>query len=115
MHELGEFVSHYGEIRSLDAVVVALSVDPVSKARLVKNELKIPFPVLSDSQMNALHLYGTGMTLKAGPQKGTFDRAVLMLVDKRGIIRWIHVSTNYKIRLPVSTDIAEIRKVQSGE
>ncbi|MGH9469434.1 MAG: peroxiredoxin family protein [Terriglobia bacterium] len=112
MHELGEFVSHYDEIRSLNTVIVALSVDPLAKARLVKQELRIPFPVLSDSQRAVLNLYGTGLSLKVGPHKGPFDMATLVLIDKSGTIRWIHVSTNYKVRLPVSEDIAQIKKIQ---
>jgi peroxiredoxin len=115
MHELGEFVSHYATIKSLRTVVIAVSVDPVDKARMVRNELKIPFPVLSDSHRKVLELYGTGLNLNVGPHKGLFDKATLILIDKSGAIRWIHVSTNYKIRLPVSEDIAEIRKVDGRE
>lgn len=91
---------------------MALSVDDLAKARLVKHELKILFPVLSDSQRSVLHLYGTALNINVGPHKGPFDMATLMLVDRTGTIRWIHVSTNYKVRLPVSEDIAEIKKIQ---
>lgn len=113
MHELGEFVSHYSEIKSLNAVVVAVSVDPLDKARLTVKELGTPFPVLSDVHHTALNLYGTGLKISAGSHAGIFDKACLVLIDRHGIIRWIHVSENYKIRPPVSEDIAEIRKVEN--
>lgn len=112
MHELGEFVSHYREIKSLNTVVVALSVDRPAQALRVKQELKIPFPVLSDGRRTVLHRYGTGLNINVGPHKGPFDRAILLLIDKTGTIRWIHISTNYKVRLPVSEDIEQMRKIQ---
>lgn len=92
--------------------MIALSVDRPAQARRVKQELKIPFPVLSDWRRTVLNLYGTGLNLKVGPHKGPFDMATLVLIDKTGTVRWIHISTNYKVRLPISEDIAQMRRIQ---
>ncbi len=59
-----------------------------------------------------MKLYGTRSPSRYRAQGGPYDAATLMLIDKTGVIRWIYQNANYKVRAPVSLDLAEARKLQ---
>ncbi len=87
-------------------------MDPPDKAKFVQEKLNAPFPILSDSEDEAMNLYGT-----RSPQyrewKGTsLNTPTLILMDKNHRIRWIHQATNYRVRENVEEDLAEARKLK---
>lgn len=49
---------------------------------------------------------------KAVSLSSAYDAATLVLIDTTGPIRWIYQNTNYKIRAPISLELAEARKLQ---
>ncbi len=112
MGELGEFVKHDADFRNLDVQILAISVDPPEKGKLVQQKLKAPFPILSDSKLEVMELYGTRSPQYHNREGGTINSPTLVLVDKTGTIRWIHQTTNYRLREAVEEDLAQARKLK---
>lgn len=59
-----------------------------------------------------MKLYGTQSQSKYRAYGGPYDDATLMLIDKHGVIRWIYRNADYRIRAPISKDLAEAKKVE---
>src|SRR5579875_1346346 len=112
MGELGEFVKHYEEFKSLDVQILAISVDPPDKGKWVKEKLKAPFPILSDASQKVMDLYGTKSPEYRNRQGVSINTPTLVLIDKTGTIRWIHQAENYQVRAPVEEDLAQARKLK---
>jgi peroxiredoxin len=98
-------------LKALDVQVLGVSVDPPDNCRIVATKLKAPFPILSDSQRVAMRIYGTESTY-TGRDGGPINVPTLVLIDRKGVIRWIHQAEDYRIRAPISEDLAEARKLQ---
>ena len=112
MGELGEFVKHDTDFKQLDVRVLAISVDPPEKGKLVQQKLKAPFPILSDSKLEVMELYGTRSPEYHNREGGSINSPTLVLIDKTGTIRWIHQATNYRLREAVEEDLAQARKLK---
>ncbi len=112
MGELGEFVKHDADFKQLDVQILAISVDPPEKGRLVEQKLKAPFPILSDSKLEVMELYGTRSPEYHNREGGSINSPTLVLIDKTGTIRWIHQTTNYRLREAVEEDLAQARKLK---
>lgn len=111
MDELGEFVKHYDELKALDVQVLGVSVDPPEINRGVQQNLKAPFPLLSDAKHEAMEAFGTrGPTQK--PDEGIINTSTLVLIDKTGKVRWIHQAEDYRVRPPIAQVISEARKLK---
>jgi peroxiredoxin len=111
MAELGEFVKHYQELHDLNVQVVGISVDPIGKVREARTKLKAPFAMLSDSHDRVMELYGTRSPLYKNHAGAPINTPTLVLIDKKGTIRWLHQAEDYRIRAPISEDLEEIRKL----
>lgn len=96
-------------------MIVAVSTDPLDKAKLDKDKIHLPFPVLSDQERLALNLYNTvSLSTYPAPDGGKYNHATLILIDAKGMIRWIYRNSDYKVRATVADDLEEIRKVQQS-
>ncbi len=91
--------------------MLAISVDPVDKARDTQSKLKTPFPMLSDSQDKVMDLYGTRSPVYKNRDGAAINTPTLVLIDKTGTIRWLHQAEDYKIRAPISEVLKEVRKL----
>ncbi len=98
-------------MKALDVQVLGVSVDPPDKCRIMAATLKTPFPILSDSQRIAMRIYGTE-SIYTLPDGGPINVPTLVLIDRKGVIRWIHQAVDYRIRPPISQDLAEARKLK---
>jgi peroxiredoxin len=112
MNELGEFVKHFDELKALKVQVLGVSIDTISEARMVQQRLKAPFPVLSDSGLKVMGLYGTASPIYRVRDGRPINTPTLVLIDRKGIIRWIHQAEDYRIRAPISQDLEQIRKLK---
>lgn len=90
----------------LNAQVIGISVnDPFSnKAFAEKNRL--PFPVLSDYNREAIRAYGLEMPNFAGLSGYTVAKRSIFILDPKGIVRYVWVSDNPA----VEPNYAEIQK-----
>ncbi|MFB3920456.1 MAG: redoxin domain-containing protein [Terriglobia bacterium] len=111
MNELGEFVKRYEELRALDVQVLGVSVDPPEINRGVQQNLRAPFPILSDARHEAMEAYGTRDTTITR-KEGTINRSTLVLIDKTGTIRWIRAADDYRVRAPIEQVLSEARKLK---
>lgn len=96
----------------MDVEILAISVDPPEKGKLVEKKLKAPFPILSDSKREVMELYGTRSPEYHNREGGSINSPTLVLIDKTGTIRWIHRATNYRVREAVEEDLAQARKLK---
>jgi peroxiredoxin len=111
MTELGEFVKHEEELKALDVQVLGISTDPVDKAREVHTQLKALFPILSDEHLEAMESYGTRNPSQE-PDEHPIHVPTLVLIDRNGIIRWIHQAEDYRVRAPVARVLEQARKLR---
>ena len=96
----------YEEIQGLDAEVLAISVDDLSGATKVVQELNIPFPILYDPSREVPRLYGVFGLL--GDQVATPSTFV---VDREGVIRWKYVAGSVSDRPPSSRVLDQLAKL----
>jgi peroxiredoxin len=111
MAELGEFVKHHQELQALDVQVLAISIDHIDKVSEAQAKLKAPFPMLSDSHDKVMDLYGTRSPAYKNRNGAAINTPTLVLIDKKGDIRWLHQAADYRIRAPISEVLNEIRKL----
>jgi peroxiredoxin len=105
-------VKHEDELKAMDVQVLGVSVDPPDKARVTQQTLKTPFPILSDASEKVMDLYGTRSPVYHGRGGVPINTPTLVLIDRGGIIRWIHQAPDYKIRAPISEVLDEARKLK---
>ena len=76
----------YEEIQGLDTEVLAVSVDDLSEAEKVVQEMNIPFPILYDPSREVPRLYGVyGLFGDELATPSTF------VIDREGVLRWKYV------------------------
>jgi peroxiredoxin len=105
--------------------VVAVSVDKPSSAKETQASYEIPFPVLSDPELEvhrAFHVdrkldteelerlkkLGTDIERYSGKQHHTIAVPSLFLIDKERIVRWAHADLDYKTRPTVEQLLAAL-------
>ena len=96
----------YEEIQGLDAEVLAISVDDLSGATKVVQELNIPFPILYDPSREVPRLYGVFGLL--GDKLATPSTFV---VDKDGVIRWRYIASEIGDRPPASMVLRQLSEL----
>lgn len=90
--------------------ILGVSSDPVEKARETKTKLQAPFPILSDHRLETMEAYGLrNPEHEGGPP---INVPTLVLVDRRGTIRWIHQAEDYRVRLRVRQVLSEASKLK---
>lgn len=80
--------------------MLAISVDPPEQSRKMSEQLKLPFPVLSDLGHKAIDDYAIL------DKSGKISVAAVFVIDKQGIVRWSYLAEDYKIR-PLDEAILE--------
>ncbi len=81
-------------------------MDAQEKSRELVDKLKLPFPVLSDvghKIIDAYDLYNPD---------GKIAKPALFVLDKKGIVRWIFLDEDYRIRAVNDAVLAELRKLK---
>lgn len=81
--EMQGFVEQWGEFRTLGCEILGISSDPIEKHRQFAQQLRLEFPLLSDTDKTVSRLYGVDSLL------GT--RRAYFLIDMEGILRYHHV------------------------
>ena len=70
------------------------------------DKLKLPFPVLSDSDHRVIDAYDLYN------MEGKIARPALFVIDKSGVVRWIFLNEDYKIRALNNAVLDELRKLK---
>ncbi len=128
--QVRELTLGYPGFRKRGVMPVLISVDKAGGADIVQKTYEIPFPVLSDPQLAALtefnvrhemaeeeylRLQGYGIDLEdwAGEGHHVIARSSAFLVDQAGIVKWAHVSEDYKVRPSTEQLFAVIDRLRS--
>jgi peroxiredoxin len=93
-----------------NVTLYAISIDPpeVSKEFAVKlaadGQGEIKFPLLSDSDHSTIDAYGLRDPAYDGGNVAGIPNAAVYVIDKKGIVRWARVESNYRER-PANDEI----------
>ena len=117
----------YSEFESRGVQIVAISSDQVSNAVKTGKHYKVPFTLLSDSDLEAHTAYKVavqlspeeleaykkeGIDLEAASGKDHHKLAIpsYFLVDAKGVVRWAHADPDFRTRPSVEQLLAAIDK-----
>jgi peroxiredoxin len=84
---LAEYRDLYSSFRAAGANVVAVSVDGFEKSEAVRQELQIPFPILSDSQRLVVREWDI-YNLR---EKGGIAKPAVFILDADRTVRFVSV------------------------
>jgi peroxiredoxin len=122
-----DLIKAHPEITKLGAKMVAISPDTVENTKGNTYKLKIPFPLLSDSDLVATKAFGLAFTVDdatitkykgfgidldkaSGRDHHALPVPAVYIVDKSGKIKFAHSNPDYTKRLDVETILAELKK-----
>ena len=97
----------YDEIEGLDAEVVAISTDDLSKATLIADQVGVAFPVLYDPSAQVVRRYGVYNLLGDG-----LATASTFVIDRDGLIRWKYVSRTIGDRPSTAEVLRQLRSIE---
>ena len=97
---------NYEKYKAAGAEVIAISVDSPEKNKKLSEKLKLSFPVLSDNRHKVIETYSI---LDPG---GEISRAAVFILDKKGIVRWLQVADDYKVRPLDDVLLGELKKIE---
>ena len=116
MAELGEFAKHYDELKANEIRLIPVSVDSIERSRTTEQQLKLPFPLLSDSNREVLRLYGTlghKQMDEAAPDGKPVHTPTLVVIDRNGTVRWIALDGAANARAVVTGVLLRSDNLQS--
>jgi peroxiredoxin len=70
------------------------------------DQLKIPFPILSDPEHKVIDAYDLFNA------QGKIAKAAVFVLDKKGIVRWSFLNEDYKIRPLNEALLEELKKIK---
>jgi peroxiredoxin len=74
---LADYRDHYEEIRAAGADVVAVSVDPPAKSEALRRELRLPFPILCDTERRVITDWG----IHNSKERGGIAKPAVFIID----------------------------------
>ena len=103
MAELRGLGDVHRKLEAAGGAVLAISADPVDKAKKVRDRHDLPFDVLSDPDLNVIKSYGLVFHDPYG--RGDISLPANILIDRNGTIVWKHVADRVQDR-PHPRDVA---------
>jgi peroxiredoxin len=105
--ELCAFSDDFDAFSGVDVEVLPISVDAVPSLKEFKNKFGMKVDLLSDFRRTASVAYGV---LR---EDTFFSRRAYFLIDKSGVIRWVHVETKPGMRRENEEILAHIRALDA--
>jgi peroxiredoxin len=102
---LADYRDHYEEIRAAGADVVAVSVDPPAKSEALRRELRLPFPILCDTERRVIKDWG----IYNPKERGGIAKPAVFVIDRDRTAQYAKVD-DLATRVPAS----EIVRILSG-
>lgn len=99
--------SRLNDIKNLNAVVFAISVDSPEDSKKVVEANNLGFPILSDPDLKAIDAFGLRHE-GAGMGKDVARPAVI-IIDKEGKIAWKSLTDNWRVRVRPETVLEQLR------
>jgi peroxiredoxin len=90
------------EFRRRGCRVFGMVVDPVETNAELARDAALDFPILSDPDLRTIDAYG--LRHRGGHEGEDIALSASVLIDADGIVRWTHVTPNFRVR-PLPADI----------
>lgn len=90
------------EFRRRGIRVFGVVVDPVETNAQLAHDAGLDFPILSDPDLGTIDAYG--LRHSEGHDGEDIALSASILIDGDGIVRWSHVTPNFRVR-PLPTEI----------
>jgi len=82
--------------------IFGIVVDPVETNAQLVRDARLEFPILSDPDLHTIDAYG--LRHRDGHDGRDIALSASVLIDANGIVRWTHVTRNFRVRpLPAET------------
>lgn len=94
---MADYREHYGEIRATGASVAAISVDPPEKSETVRQELRLAFPILCDTERRVVQQWD----IYNAREKGGIAKPAVFVIDRNRGVRYRSVDST-SVRVPAS-------------
>jgi peroxiredoxin len=90
----------YKDFQAANCEILLILGEPIEKARQYASILHLPFPVLADPERSVYHRYGL--------EKAVIfvQRTASLVIDRRGVIRYMRTATNPTVWLQESRELA---------
>lgn len=109
--EMCTFRDSLSKFQSLDANVVAISVDSPFSNKSFKESNQLNFPILSDYSRNGVRTYGIPLENFAGLKGYTAAQRAVFVLDKDGVVRSKWVAENPGIEPNYDQVTREVEKL----
>lgn len=94
---MADYREQDARIRAAGAKLVAISVDAPEKSQAVRDELRLPFTILCDTQRNVVREWG----VYNAREKGGIAKPAVFILDPGRIVRYVSVD-EVASRVPAS-------------
>ncbi len=91
--------------------MVAISVDSPEESQDLRNKAGLTFPILSDPNAETIRRYDL-LHPKAGPDGHDIARPGEFLVDSNGIVRWVNLTEDFRVRARSEQFLAQARQLK---
>jgi len=91
------FEQHLGEFRQRKVAIAAISVDSTDESLKLCHARGFTFPFLSDPKAEVIRSYGV-LHPKGGENGRDIARPAEFLVDAAGIVRWVKLTDDIRVR-----------------
>ena len=107
MSELQGLQLRLSELRARGVAVAGVVVDPIETNAQLVRDAGLEYPILADPDLRTIDAYGLR---HAGGGHGGVDIALSgsVLIDASGIVRWVFVTRNFRVRPTVSDVLAAL-------
>lgn len=86
--EMCAFTEDYGAFQSKDVTVIPISVDAVPSLKEFKTKFNMSVDLASDFKREVSRAYGTLL------EHTFFSNRAYFLIDKAGVVRWMHIEAS---------------------
>lgn len=91
-------------------MVLAISADSEADGRNLAKQLGLDFQLLADPKLEVIDAYG--VRHRNASNEGTdIARPATFVIDRRGIVRWVDLTDNWRIRVRPDRTLEELRKI----
>ena len=103
MSELQGLQLRLDDIKGRGAAIAGVVVDPVATNAQLVRDAGLAFPILADPDLRMIDAYG--LRHMAGGHGGVdVAHSASVLIDAGGIVRWVFVTRNFRVR-PTPDDV----------
>ena len=99
------------EIQQLGVRTVAISVDSPEQSRDLSRKAGFTFEFLSDPDTTAIRAYDL-LHVGAGVEGHDVARPGEFLVDSNGIVRWVNLTEDFRVRARAEQFIAQAKQLE---